>query len=101
MVHGTAKELWGKVVLELRTRGLSVLHSACGALSDVEVSQDKLVIKTTDEGVYNIIENNISKLVVVSKEVVGKLAELEYISPKENPELEALRKRLGEVITIK
>ena len=60
-----------------------------------------MVVKTTDEGIYNIIDNNINKLVLVSKEVVGIATKLEYVRPKANPELEALRKRLGEIVTIK
>lgn len=54
---GSAKDVWGKVVLFLKEHHHVALHVACGDITDVEIAGDKLLITTPDKTVLSLLED--------------------------------------------
>ncbi len=52
---GNEKDIWGKVVLYLKENRHIALHIACGALTDVKIEGDSLVIETPDTTTFTLL----------------------------------------------
>ena len=55
---GSARNVWGKVVIYLREHNAVALHIACGDITDVDFDGDTFVINTTDTFLYDLLKSN-------------------------------------------
>jgi len=53
----TANNVWGKVVLYLKEHKKVALHVACGDITNAQIEGDKLVIRSSDDFLIDILEN--------------------------------------------
>lgn len=53
----TAQNVWGKVVLWLREHKKVALHVACGDITNASLRDGKLVIRTNDTFLADVLEN--------------------------------------------
>ena len=57
MTKLTANNVWGKVVLYLKEHKKVALHVACGDITNAQIEGDKLVIRSSDDFLIDILEN--------------------------------------------
>lgn len=55
------RDIWGKIIIYLREKHCVALHIACGDITDVSFSDDKFIIKTTEEYLFDLLENEENK----------------------------------------
>lgn len=53
----SANNVWGKVVLYLKEHKKVALHVACGDITNAKIEDGKLVIRTSDDFLIDILEN--------------------------------------------
>jgi hypothetical protein len=53
----SANNVWGKVVLYLREHKKVALHVACGDITNAQIDGDKLVIRSSDDFLIDVLEN--------------------------------------------
>ena len=53
----SATNVWGKIVLYLKEHKKVALHVACGDITNAKIESDKLVIKSSDDFVIDVLEN--------------------------------------------
>lgn len=54
---GSAKDIWGKVVLFLKEHHHVALHVACGDITEVEIVDGNLIITTPDKTVFSLLDD--------------------------------------------
>ena len=52
------KTVWGKVVLYLREHKNVALHVVCGDITEVELEGDRLILKTAEQFLYDMITSS-------------------------------------------
>lgn len=57
MTKLSANNVWGKIVLYLKERHKVALHVACGDITNPQIENNKLIIKTSDDFVLDVLEN--------------------------------------------
>ncbi len=57
MTKLTANNVWGKVVLYLKEHKKVALHVACGDITNAKIEDGKLVIRSSDDFLIDILEN--------------------------------------------
>lgn len=53
----SATNVWGKVVLYLKEHKKVALHVACGDITNAKIEGDKLIIRSSDNFVIDVLEN--------------------------------------------
>lgn len=53
----SATNVWGKIVLYLKEHKKVALHVACGDITNAKIEGDKLVIRSSDDFVIDVLEN--------------------------------------------
>ena len=56
-MQGSAKDVWGKVVLFLKEHNHVAMHVACGDITEVEIIGGALAITTPDNTVFALLED--------------------------------------------
>ncbi len=51
----SARTLWGKIIVYLREHNNNILHIVCGDITDVEIENDKFIIKTTEQSIIDML----------------------------------------------
>ena len=61
---GSARNVWGKIIIYLREHNAVALHIACGDITDVSYEGDIFYINTTDTFLYDLLksEENVKDL---------------------------------------
>lgn len=53
----SANNVWGKVVLYLKEHKKVALHVACGDITNAKIEQDKLIIKSSDDFLVDVLQS--------------------------------------------
>ena len=53
----SAKDIWGKVVLYLKEHKKVALHVACGDITNATLQDGKLIIRTSDDFLADVLES--------------------------------------------
>ena len=53
----SARDVWGKVVLYLKEHKKVALHIACGDITNARLEDGKLIIRSSDEFLIDVLEN--------------------------------------------
>lgn len=51
------RTIWGKVIIYLREHHAVALHIACGDITDVDKINDKFIINTTEDFLYDLLKS--------------------------------------------
>ena len=57
MTKLSASNVWGKVVLYLKEHKKVALHVACGDITNAKIEDGKLVIRSSDDFLIDVLEN--------------------------------------------
>lgn len=57
MTKLSAGNVWGKVVLYLKEHKKVALHVACGDITNAKIEGEKLVIRSSDDFLIDVLEN--------------------------------------------
>ena len=53
----SARDVWGKVVLYLKEHKKVALHIACGDITNARLEDGKLIIRSSDDFLIDVLEN--------------------------------------------
>lgn len=53
----SANNVWGKVVLYLKEHKKVALHVACGDITNAKIEEGKLIIRSSDDFLIDVLEN--------------------------------------------
>lgn len=53
----TASNVWGKIVLYLKEHKKVALHVACGDITNAKIEDGKLIIRSSDDFLIDVLEN--------------------------------------------
>ena len=99
------RDIWGKVIIYLREHHAVALHIACGDITDVDFIDDKFIIRTSEDFIYQLLENEDNKKELYSAFNSLGIKDIEIIKKektftKAQIDLKILREKFGDLLEI-
>ena len=102
-----ARFIWGTLVANLRRLNLMTLHTACGELRDIDLTDNVLTVRIKEEYLYNILLRDVTyhQLLGLIKQIDSEL-ELKFVLVKKQEDkmkinLQKVKDIFGDYLTIK
>ena len=102
-----ARFIWGTLVATLRRLNLMTLHTACGELRDIDLTDNVLTVRIKEEYLYNILLRDVTyhQLLGLIKQIDSEL-ELKFVLVKKQEDkmkinLQKVKDIFGDYLTIK
>lgn len=100
----SAKNVWGKIVLYLRENKKVALHVACGDITDVELSGENLIIRTSDDFLIDVLNTGMKELENAIRwqglNLKIQIVKFENITQKQDKDIMKLRKLFADKLYI-
>ncbi len=100
----SAKNVWGKIVLYLRENKKVALHVACGDITDVELSGENLIIRTSDDFLIDVLNTGMKELENAIRwqglNLKIQIVKFENITQKQDKDIMKLRKLFADKLDI-
>lgn len=101
MTKLTASNVWGKVVLYLKEHKKVALHVACGDITNAQIEGDKLVIRSSDDFVIDVLESGRKEIETAIRwqglELKFEVVKFESVEQKINKDIKKIQNFFGNV----
>ena len=100
----SATNVWGKVVLYLKEHKKVALHVACGDITNAKIEGDKLVIRSSDDFVIDVLENGRKEIENAIRwqglDLKFEVQKFESGEQKTNKDIKNLQSMFGKKLTV-
>ena len=100
----SATNVWGKIVLYLKEHKKVALHVACGDITNAKIEGDKLVIRSSDDFVIDVLENDRKEIENAIRwqglDLKFEVQKFESGEQKTNKDIKNLQSMFGRKLTV-
>lgn len=100
----SATNVWGKIVLYLKEHKKVALHVACGDITNAKIEGDKLVIRSSDDFVIDVLENGRKEIENAIRwqglDLKFEVQKFESGEQKTNKDIKNLQSMFGRKLTV-
>lgn len=104
MTKLSANNVWGKVVLYLKEHKKVALHVACGDITNAQIEGDRLVIRSSDDFLIDVLENGRREIETAIRwqglDLKFEVVKFESVEQKLNKDIKKLQSFFGSRLTI-